>query len=911
MLSDAVGRVKHVSGRWIVPLMRHDPLPCRPLVAVALALGLGCGASRWLGAACGASTAAAGWAAAVAAGGAWGWLLSRGRERLAAWPLLAAVCLAGVAWGTARFDLFSAQDVAWQFQAGPAPVVVRGTVLESPRLLPSAGGRGGPQAVGPSSEFLIAIDEIRVGSRWRPASGGATVVVGGAPAALVVGSRVRVLGRGLRPAAAANPGEFDFGVRARSERRLSILRVDSWKGVRLLAGPPWWSIAAPMDRVRIWAGTTLASHLAPTRVPLASALLLGARESLPRADADDFVATGTIHVLAISGLHVGLVAAGLFGLLRGLLVPHRWASLVVAIVTGLYMLLVGAETPVVRATLLVWVACGAVGLSRRVATINSLALAAIVLLIWRPAEVFSAGAQLSFLSTGVLVGVARALPRRQVTDPIERLIERSRSPAEKWLRSSGWWLATLAISGAAVWLAGAPLVASRFHMFSPIGLIVNVVIAPLVPLAMACGFVCLLSAVVSPLVAGWFGAGCDAALAAVDAAVSVAAAVPGGHTWVAGPALWWVVGWYGLLAAACLWLRRDLLGRPTTWAVLAGAWAVVGLVSQSVASPTPGLRVVVAAVGHGCGIVVRSPLGRCLVYDAGRLGAPAAARRAMAAVLWSEGIQRVDTLVVSHADADHFNAVAELLERFDVGRILVPESFLASSSLAVADLLNAAAVQGVPVQTAEAGHSFAIDSLCRGRVLHPPPGAGSEARIGRADNESSLVLSVEAAGRRLLLTGDLEGDALRRFVASAPGACDVLVAPHHGSHTSLPADIAAATRPQYIVASWRRGRRWPEVQQAYAAAAGGVGEVLITGQAGALAVSLTAERVVVERYADGGWQQLEPPPVPLQPSPRILPDEDQRATLLGDLVSSEPMASSSNWLATYPPRRSSTPLVNP
>ena len=130
MLSDAVGRVKHVSGRWIVPLMRHDPLPCRPLVAVALALGLGCGASRWLGAACGASTAAAGWEAAVAAGGAWGWLLSRGRERLAAWPLLAAVCLAGVAWGTARFDLFSAQDVAWQFQAGPAPVVVRGTVLE-------------------------------------------------------------------------------------------------------------------------------------------------------------------------------------------------------------------------------------------------------------------------------------------------------------------------------------------------------------------------------------------------------------------------------------------------------------------------------------------------------------------------------------------------------------------------------------------------------------------------------------------------------------------------------------------------------------------------------------------------------------------------------------------------------------
>jgi competence protein ComEC len=902
--AEGARRRVHACVSRLAPLFRRDPLPARPLVAVAAAFGAGAAAAGVALAQLAATASLPCWLAAVAGCGIWWQAHRRQQERLAGRALLAATFLAGAGWGAARWDLFPATDLAWQLGFSPEPVALRARIVESPRLLaPAADDQRRAAAIGPASACLVAIEELRDGDRWRAAGGRATVIVRDEPTNLAVGSRVQIFGRALRPMAALNPGEFDFAARARAERCLSIVRVDSWNCVTSLTRPPSWSLTAALDRLRTRAAAILAAGIAAERAPLAAALLLGHREALPRATADDFVLTGTIHVLAISGLHVGLLAGGLFVVFRGLLVPRAATLAMVAAVIGLYAVLVGGQTPVVRATVLVWAACLAAATRRRPATINSLAAAAIVLVAWRPAEVLAPGAQLSFLSTAVLVGMASVLPPPRPADPIERLLDRSRSPAERWLRRLASGTALLAMSGLAVWLATAPLVAARFHVVSPVAVVANVLIAPLVPLAMACGFLCLLAATCSAGLAGLFAAGCDASLAAIEGVVALAAAVPAGHAWVAGPPAWWLVGWYGLLAAAVIWLRRELLGRAATWATLAGGWVVVGLVGTAAGGlifpPAPGLRVVAAAVGHGCGIVVRSPTGRCLLYDAGRLGSPAAAERSLSAVLWSEGITRIDTLVVSHADADHFNAVPALLERFPTGEILVPEAFLSDGSAGAADLLMAAAARGVPVRKAGAGDSFAVDPLCRVRVLHPTAGGLTARSAHGCDNASSLVLAVETAGRRLLLTGDLEGEPLAAFAASGPGDCDVLLAPHHGSLTSLPADIARATTPAVVLVSGRGGRAWPVVHDAYAAAAGPrPAQVLKTGGEGALAVTLTAGGMAVKRFVGGRWRSV--------PATRA-----QAAAGRAGLVSSQPAASSNTWLATYPASSSRTPLVKP
>jgi competence protein ComEC len=825
-------------------------------VVAAVCLGVGCVAGRIVSMPCGVATAVTWWCLAVAALAAWWW--SPAVRIRAGWVTVCiSIVCAGAAWSSARFDLFRRDDLAWHLSGDPAPVAITGTVVESFRRLPAPTGAA---AIGPSSECVVAVEAFRAGSRWRPASGRAAVVVDGEPPGIGVGSRVRVLGRGLRPAPAFNPEEFDFALRSRAERCLSIVRVPSARCIRVLVPASFLSPAAAIDALRARGVSVLESHISPARASLAAALLLGSREAIPREDADEFLVTGTVHILSISGLHVGLLALVLFKLLRVGFVPRAWSLLAVAAVTGGYMLLVRAETPVLRATLLVWLSCLATALGRRSPAINALAVAAIVVLVWRPAEVFSAGAQLSFLSTAVLVGVSALLAREAaVTDPIDRLIERSRSPAERLARGIVWQTWTLFLTGAAVWVATSPLVAARFHIVSPVGLVVNVIVAPLVGLAMGWGFLCLVLSTVSTPLAAVCGVACDGALAAIAIVVSWAATIPGGHRWLPGPPEWWVAGWYVVLVVTASRLTPALLRRPAAWGVAAGGWLAIGVVATTIAgwwsADRTATRVVVAAMGHGCGIVVRSPTGKCLVYDAGRLGAPGAARRAMAAVLWSEGVSRIHSLVISHADTDHFNAVPELLERFAVGELLVSRAFLASPSPAVADVVARVHRRGIPIRAVATGDAFALDRACRVRVLHPASDAAPGNGDREADNETSIVLAIESAGRSLLLTGDLERRALARFVAADPDSCDVLVAPHHGSRTSLPPDIARATAPRVVLVSGVGGTGWPEVRDAYRHAAGGTAAtVLKTGGEGAIRVAFDAESLAVERFAAGRWR---------------------------------------------------------
>ena len=120
-----------------------------------------------------------------------------------------------------------------------------------------------------------------------------------------------------------------------------------------------------------------------------------------------------------------------------------------------------------------------------------------------------------------------------------------------------------------------------------------------------------------------------------------------------------------------------------------------------------------ADVGHGCGIVVRSPTGRCLLYDAGRLGAPGAARRALAAVLWSEGVSRIDALVLSHADAYHYNGLPGVLERFSVGAVYVSPLMFDNDSPALASLRRAIEARGVPLREISAGAHIPHAEGCR------------------------------------------------------------------------------------------------------------------------------------------------------------------------------------------------------
>jgi len=527
------------------------------LVAAAVAVATGC----WLGTGLAAWSAFTGWYVGGLISAAVAIIIAslviqqwRSPTRvLLPWILaLVGITLAVAGWGWCRVRLFPAEDFAWNLCEIPQPVAVEGIVLQAPRLRPMASdsSRAGPARI--SCQWQIRITAARHHERWQPVAGQARVFVDGPCRPMPPGSLVRLFGRGLRPTPALNPGEFDFAEQAQRSRDLSLIRVRDWSGVTLLRPAAWWSPAALVERLHQAAAAQLDQLVPEPQQSLVAALLLGRRESLPRSAVDRFAATGTIHILAISGLHVGLLAATLLGVLQGLAVPRRSAWTIVALSITLYAAVVGGQVPVVRATILLWSACLAVWLERRPGGLRPLAFAAVGILLWSPATVASVGTQLSFLATTVLLSVNHWFTPRCSKDPLARLIASTRPLWQRRLHRLGGMIARLFLASLAVWIASAPLVAASFHRISPAAVLVNLLVSPLVSVVLVTGLVCLLlGGLIPPL--GWLaGSACGQAADLLETTVIAAAAVPGSSLSLAAPPVWWVAGWYLVLGGVLL-----------------------------------------------------------------------------------------------------------------------------------------------------------------------------------------------------------------------------------------------------------------------------------------------------------------------------------------------------------------------
>ena len=298
--------------------------------------------------------------------------------------------------------------------------------------------------------------------------------------------------------------------------------------------------------------------------------------------------------------------------------------------------------------------------------------------------------------------------------------------------------------------------------------------------------------------------------------VNWAEALPGGHFWAPGPPLWWVIGFYLGMIAVMLWGKT--LVSPRWQVALVCVWILAGLAPPLARTWTRGdeLRCSFVAVGHGTCVVLETPDGQTLLYDAGALGSPEYATQTVAGLLWDHGIMRIDAIILSHADVDHYNAVPGLLERFRVGAVYVsPMMFdwygATGPSEAPQALRYAIDAAGVPIHEIWAGDKLRVGEVTM-EVLHPP----HDGVVG-SDNANSVTLAVEYAGRRLLLPGDLETPGLEDVMAELPYDCDVLMAPHHGSRRSDPPGFAAWSTPEWVVISGGADAEG-EVRQTYQSA---------------------------------------------------------------------------------------------
>jgi competence protein ComEC len=310
----------------------------------------------------------------------------------------------------------------------------------------------------------------------------------------------------------------------------------------------------------------------------------------------------------------------------------------------------------------------------------------------------------------------------------------------------------------------------------------------------------------------------------------------------------WLVGFYLLIAALVLldrmWTRKALAAL--------GVWLFVGLGLGFAPRASDEARVTFLAVGHGGCVVIETPDGRVLLYDAGTTGGPDAVRRVVAPYLWSRGINRVDEVFLSHADLDHFNGVPELLRRFHVEQVTMTPTFADKESPGVEAVLAELARRGVRTRVVAAGERLSAGGLTLD-VLHPPP-AGPPGN----ENTRSMVLLLRHEGHTVLLTGDLEGEGQGLTTAKPIAPVDVMLAPHHGGKTANAPKgspekpeaglMAAWARPRLVVSSQRAGTPTEHLRASYGAVGATVWD---TPTFGAVTVRSHATGLVAEAFRGG------------------------------------------------------------
>jgi len=762
-----------------------------------------------------------------------GWVISLRRQNawVSAALLLAAVLIAGAGWHHWRWSIVGSDHIVRFAEETPQPVHLTGRLVDQPWIVPKK-EHDLPVAIPDFDRTLCTVEchSLISGKRVEPVSGRVRVEISGHLVQGSVGDEVAVVGLLARPAGPRNPGAFDFRKYLRSDGLLATVHCGEPEDVRVLhaGGSPFRRL---QGKLRTRAEQMLHDHLSERTAPVGVALLLGTRTGIPEELRTAFAESGTMHILAISGSNVGILA-GLLWLVTHMAGFGRAAS-VAWILAGVlvYSFVADAQPPVMRAVFMIVAALAGRPWHREASLVNGLALAALGVLVWNPSHLFDVGAQLSFLAVAALIWAPSWSRRlREATsrsaDPLARL---ERPLLARWFGAGLRTLITVHVTIAAIWLFTLPLTMARFNLVSPLGFVVNVLLAPLVVVILWCGYALLLTGLLAPVLAGPFAFGFDAGLKLMLGLIERAASIPGGHLYLAGPSNWWLAGFYVCLAAVAFGLPASRL-RGWGWRVML-VWVVGGLGLSLWPRPAGELRCTFLSVGHGLAVVVELPQGRTLLYDAGQMQDGTRARQTVQTALWQRGVRAVDALVISHADIDHFNGVPGLARTLPIGSVLIHESFLDFRQPGVEMTCDLLTQQKVPLKFVWAGDRLSLDDRARLTVVQPAVGGRFS-----TDNANSLVLSIEYGGRTILLTGDLERGGLDHLLLSPPTHIDILQAPHHGRFAANPKPLAEWASPDWVIVSDGRNDDSERLKTVY----GPQAQVLSTQKHGAITFVIDA-----------------------------------------------------------------------
>jgi ComEC/Rec2-related protein len=709
------------------------------------------------------------------------------------WPRLALTYLI-VAAGFFLLHKFAITNTAGQQLADklgerPRVVTVVGCVITEPKIASSG-----------FATFLLKLKSIELEGKNESTHAVWQVRWKGAPE---FGDELKLFGTAEPIAPPRNPGEFDmraYLTRYDIRRMLFVRYPEDGTLIRHGSGNP---VLRAAQTSRTWMQNALCRGLddAPEAKSFISGIVLGIRHETPEDIEEPFQQTGTIHLFAVAGLHVGIVAALLWVLAAIARLPRKRAAAFIIPSLFFYAAVTGLHIPALRAAVMASILVGSYFFERRVFLPNSLAAAAFFILCWNTNELFSTGFQLSFAVVGAIVLFAdpffRFFQRRAAPDPF---LPRSlvRGP-RRWMHATYEWLCGGASVSLAAWIGSLPLILWCFHLVTPISLLANLVVVPIAFFVLAVALLSLMTTPLLPWVALVFNNANWTLATLVISIVHLFAQIPGGHFYVGQP---------------------DWGGRSAKMTVLdLGAGAAVH----------------VRANGHDWLIDCGSERS----YD-----------RVVREYLHWAGVNRLTGLVLTHGDSQHLGGVTQLLSDFPRVRVIdnpAPDRSLIHRRLP--RIVSGLEGRGRKPDELAAGDNFHLSREAIAHVLFPPRGFA-----GATADDQALAIRLSIAPSTFVLFMSDNGEETERALLSNGSKLqsDILVKGQHSSGSSGSASFLDDVRPRLIIATSREFPDHERISDEWAEQLRGRGIKLFRqDETGAVELSFTGDEWSARAYLTG------------------------------------------------------------